>query len=60
MEPKVRYERVTALRPYVAEEDMEAFREEIRELNEIDARDGTNEILDAIADEIEPDPDYSL
>ncbi|MDD9911156.1 MAG: hypothetical protein OXR62_15920 [Ahrensia sp.] len=59
MEPKIRTEKVVALRPYIAEEDMEAFQEECRQINEIDARDGTNDILDAVADEMEPDPDYS-
>ena len=58
MEPKIRYEVVTALRPYIAEEDMEAFNDGLRLINESDARDGTNEFLEAMADEIEPDPAY--
>ena len=58
MEPKIRYEVVTALRPYIAEEDMEAYREGLRRINESDARDGTNEFLEAALQDIEPDPAY--
>ncbi len=34
------------------------FREEWRQINIRDARDGTNAMLDAALDEIEPDSDY--
>lgn len=58
MEPKIRLEAVQALRPYIATEDLQAFREEWREINLRDARDGTNEALDDALQDVEPDPDY--
>lgn len=57
-EPKIRYQRVDAIRPYIADDDLEAFREECRQINVIDRRDGTNAILDSMLDDIEADPDY--
>ncbi|MEM1377768.1 MAG: hypothetical protein AAGG69_10305 [Pseudomonadota bacterium] len=58
MEPKIRYETVKAVRPFIPDEDKESFLSEVRAINERDARDGTNEMLDASLDDIEPDPDY--
>jgi hypothetical protein len=58
MEPKISFERVQAIRPYIADDDLPAFREEWRQINRRDARDGTNEILDAALDDIESDQDY--
>ena len=57
MEPKIRYEVVTAVRPYIADEDMREFSEQLQRINEADARDGTNVFLDEVLDEVEPDTD---
>lgn len=48
MDPKIRYEIVPGRRPYIAEEDRAAFAEEGRRINEADAEDGTNQLLDAM------------
>lgn len=58
MDPKIRYRKVVGVQPYIADEDEEAYGEAWQRINEIDARDGTNEALDAMLDDIEPDPDY--
>lgn len=55
-EPKLRYEIVEGRRPYIAEEDRAAFEEAGRQINEADARDGTNDFIDAlIEEEVEPE-----
>lgn len=48
MDPKIRYEIVEGRRPILDEADREALAEEGRQINEADARDGTNELLDAM------------
>jgi len=54
-EPKLKYEIVEARRPYIAEEDEDAWVEEGRKINEADERDGTNAILDAMMSEWDDD-----
>lgn len=58
MDPKISYETVKAVKPFIAEEDRAAYEQEWRDLNAIDERDGTNGLLDAALEDIEPDLDY--
>lgn len=57
MEP-LKYERVVGLCPIRPNSDPDAIAEEWRQINEADARDGTNEFMDAMLDEIAADPDH--